>query len=71
VSVETLQALNGELRGRTTPRGVSAYPLRLPRGAGPVLSTRLSAIPAGARVPGAPREGEKGRDPARFARGTR
>ena len=46
VSIETLKSLNGELRGRSTPRGVSAYLLRLPKGAGPVLAARLTSIPA-------------------------
>jgi membrane-bound lytic murein transglycosylase D len=46
LSLETLQALNGELRGRSTPRGASAYALRLPKGAGPVLTARLASIPA-------------------------
>ncbi len=46
VSTETLKSLNGELRGRSTPRGVSAYPLRLPKGAAPVLAARLASIPA-------------------------
>ena len=46
VSPETIKSLNGEIRGRNTPRGVSAYPLRLPRGAGPVLTARLTSIPA-------------------------
>ena len=46
IAVETIQALNGELRGRSTPRGFSSYPLRLPKKAGAVLEARLSAIPA-------------------------
>lgn len=46
LGVETLRALNGELRGRSTPRGGGAYPLRVPKGAGPVLTARLSSIPA-------------------------
>lgn len=46
VSPETIRSLNGELRGRTTPRGTAAYPLRLPRGAGAVLAARLTNIPA-------------------------
>lgn len=46
VSVETIRSLNGELRGRSTPRGVAAYPLRLPKGAGPVLAARLASLPA-------------------------
>lgn len=46
VSPETIKSLNGELRGRTTPRGFSAYPLRLPKGAGAVLAARLTSIPA-------------------------
>ncbi len=67
VSTETLKSLNGELRGRSTPRGVTAYPLRLPKGAGPVLAARLTSIPA------APEYGErrvtvrKGESLARFA----
>ncbi len=46
ISTETIKSLNGELRGRSTPRGVAAYPLRLPKGAGPVLAARMASIPA-------------------------
>lgn len=46
VDPETIQSLNGELRGRATPRGVAAYPLRVPKGAGAVLAARLDEIPA-------------------------
>ena len=45
ISLETIRSLNGELRGRSTPRGVAAYPLRLPKGAGPVLTARLASLP--------------------------
>ncbi len=67
VGVETLRALNGELRGRTTPRGVSAYPLRLPKGAGPVLTARLSAIPTAPEVRDRRVKVRKGETVARFA----
>lgn len=50
VSLETLRGLNGEVVGRNTPRGFTAYPLRVPKGAGPVLSARLSSIPAAPEV---------------------
>lgn len=46
VDAEAIQSLNGELRGRTTPRGVAAYPLRVPKGAGELLAARLDDIPA-------------------------
>ncbi|HYN44304.1 MAG TPA: LysM peptidoglycan-binding domain-containing protein, partial [Thermoanaerobaculia bacterium] len=36
--------------GRVTPRGDSAYPLRLPKGAGPVLAARLTSIPPAPEV---------------------
>jgi membrane-bound lytic murein transglycosylase D len=50
VSLETLRGLNGEIVGRNTPRGFPAYPLRVPKGAGPVLSARLSSLPAAPEV---------------------
>jgi membrane-bound lytic murein transglycosylase D len=50
VSLETLRGLNGEVVGRNTPRGFPAYPLRVPKGAGPALSARLSSIPAAPEV---------------------
>jgi membrane-bound lytic murein transglycosylase D len=50
VSLETLRGLNGELVGRNTPRGVPAYPLRVPKGAAPTLSARLSSIPAAPEI---------------------
>lgn len=50
VTLETLRGLNGELVGRNTPRGFKSYPLRVPKGAGPVLSARLSAIPAAPEI---------------------
>lgn len=46
VDADTIQSLNGELRGRTTPRGVTSYPLRVPKGAGAVLAARLEKLPA-------------------------
>ncbi len=67
IDVETLRSLNGELRGRTTPRGVSAYPLRLPKGAGPVLTARLSAIPTAPEVRDRRVKVRKGETLARFA----
>lgn len=44
-TVDTLRELNGELRGRTTPRAAGGYPLRVPPGLGPVLTARLESIP--------------------------
>ncbi|MBI5441455.1 MAG: transglycosylase SLT domain-containing protein, partial [Deltaproteobacteria bacterium] len=67
VSAETLASLNGELRGRSTPRGVSAYPLRLPKGAGPVLAARLASIPAAPEVRDRRVTVRKGESLARFA----
>jgi membrane-bound lytic murein transglycosylase D len=66
-TAETLRALNGELRGRSTPRGVSSYPLRLPKGAGPVLSARLSSIPAAPQYRERRVKVRKGDTLARFA----
>ncbi len=68
VAVETLRALNGELRGRATPRGVSAYPLRLPKGAGPILETRLASIPAAPEIRDRRLKARRGDTLARFAR---
>jgi membrane-bound lytic murein transglycosylase D len=67
VSTETLRSLNGELRGRSTPRGVSAYPLRLPKGAGPVLAARLTSIPAAPEYSERRVTVRKGESLARFA----
>ena len=67
ISVETIQALNGEIRGRTTPRGFSSYPLRLPKGAGPVLAARLSSIPAAPEYVERRVAVRKGESLARFA----
>ena len=67
VSTETLKSLNGELRGRSTPRGVSAYPLRLPKGAGPVLAARLTNIPAAPEYRDRRITVRKGETLARFA----
>lgn len=50
VGLETLRELNGEIVGRNTPRGFAPYPLRVPKGAGPVLSAKLSTIPAAPEV---------------------
>ncbi len=68
VSLETLKSLNGELRGRSTPRGVSAYPLRLPKGTGPVLTARLTSIPAAPEVQDRRVTVRKGESLASFAR---
>ena len=67
VSTETFKSLNGELRGRSTPRGVSAYPLRLPKGAGPVLAARLTSIPAAPEYRDRRVTVRKGETLARFA----
>jgi membrane-bound lytic murein transglycosylase D len=67
VSVDTLKSLNGEIRGRSTPRGVAAYPLRLPKGAGPVLAARLTSIPAAPEVRDRRVAVRKGESLARFA----
>ena len=67
VSPETIKSLNGELRGRTTPRGFSAYPLRLPRGAGAVLAARLTSIPAAPEYAERRVTVRKGETLARFA----
>lgn len=67
IAVETIQALNGELRGRSTPRGFSSYPLRLPKGAGAVLEARLSAIPAAPEYAERKVAVRKGETLARFA----
>ena len=67
VSVETLKSLNGELRGRSTPRGLPAYPLRLPKGAGPVLTARLASIPAAPEIRERRVTVRKGESLARFA----
>ncbi len=45
ISLEDLRLLNGELRSRLTPAGVS-YPLRIPPGTGEVLRAALSSLPA-------------------------
>lgn len=68
VSVETLRALNGELRGRATPRGVSAYPLRLPKGAASILSSRLASIPAAPEIRDRRLKARRGDTLARFAK---
>lgn len=49
-SVDELRGLNGELKGRVTPRSVSPYPLRVPKGQGPVLEARLTALPSAPEV---------------------
>ena len=67
VGLETLQALNGELRGRTTPRGFATYPLRVPAGAGTILSARLSSIPAAPEYRERRVTVRKGESLARFA----
>lgn len=67
VSPETIKSLNGELRGRTTPRGFSAYPLRLPKGAGAVLAARLTSIPAAPEYTERRVTVRKGETLARFA----
>lgn len=50
VGLDTLRELNGEIVGRNTPRGFASYPLRVPKGAGPVLTAKLSAIPAAPEI---------------------
>lgn len=70
-SVETIRSLNGELRGRSTPRGVPAYPLRVPKGAGPVLTARLEAIPAAPEVRDRRIKVRRGETLARFAKRNR
>ena len=67
VETETIQSLNGELRGRTTPRGVAAYPLRVPKGAGAVLAARLDELPAAPAVRDRRVAVRKGETLARFA----
>jgi membrane-bound lytic murein transglycosylase D len=67
LSTETVQALNGEIRGRTTPRGISPYPLRLPKGAGPVLEARLASLPAAPEYADRKVAVRKGETLARFA----
>lgn len=67
VGIETVRALNGELCGRTTPRAVSGYPLRLPKGAGPVLAARLANIPAAPEFREQRVKVRKGETLARFA----
>ena len=67
IDVETLRAMNGELRGRTTPRGVAGYPLRVPKGGGPVLSARLDSIPAAPEYRDRRVKVRKGETLARFA----
>ena len=67
ISVETIQALNGEIRGRSTPRAFSPYPLRLPKGAGTLLEARLSTIPAAPEYAERKVAVRKGESLARFA----
>ena len=68
VSVETLRSLNGELRGRSTPRGVSSYPLRVPKGAAEVLTARLEQIPAAPEIRDRRVKVRRGDTLARFAK---
>lgn len=67
VGVETIQSLNGELRGRTTPRGAASYPLRVPKGAGIALAARLDRLPAAPTVRDRRVAVRKGETLARFA----
>ncbi len=67
ISTETIKSLNGELRGRSTPRGVPAYPLRLPKGAGPLLAARMASIPAAPELRERRIPVRKGETLARFA----
>lgn len=67
-TVETLRSLNGELRRPSTPHGVARYPLRVPKGAGPVLEARLESIPAAPEVRERRLKVRKGETLARFAK---
>lgn len=67
VDVETIRSLNGELRGRATPRLAGPYPLRVPKGAGPVLAARLDRLPAAPAVRDRRVAVRKGETLARFA----
>jgi membrane-bound lytic murein transglycosylase D len=67
VDAETISSLNGELRGRTTPRGVGSYPLRVPKGAGAILEARLDQLPAAPAVRDRRVAVRKGENLARFA----
>lgn len=68
VGAEVLKSMNGELRGRSTPRGVGAYPLRVPKGAGAVLEARLETIPAAPVYADRKVKVRKGETLARFAK---
>lgn len=67
VGTDTLKSLNGELRGGSTPRGISNYPLRLPKGAGSILAARLASIPAAPEYRERRVTVRKGESLARFA----
>ena len=70
-AVETLRTLNGELRRPSTPHGVTRYPLRVPKGAGPILEARLESIPAAPEVRERRLKVRKGETLARFAKRNR
>ena len=67
-TTEALRSLNGELRRPTTPHGVARYPLRVPKGAGPILEARLESIPAAPEVRERRLKVRKGDTLARFAK---
>ncbi|HQN10305.1 MAG TPA: LysM peptidoglycan-binding domain-containing protein, partial [Thermoanaerobaculia bacterium] len=67
-TVETLRSLNGELRRPSTPHGVARYPLRVPKGAGPVLEARLESIPAAPEIRERRLKVRKGDTLTRFAK---
>ncbi|MBL8112534.1 MAG: transglycosylase SLT domain-containing protein [Acidobacteria bacterium] len=45
IPVEELRILNTELKTRSTPHGVSEYPLRVPAGLGMALVARIESLP--------------------------
>jgi membrane-bound lytic murein transglycosylase D len=45
VSLDDIRLMNGELKSRSTPHGVGAYPLRVPEGTTALLSARLASLP--------------------------
>lgn len=67
VELAELRELNGELRTRSTPRGVAAYPLRVPAASAAAVRAALSALPTAPEVGEKRVAARKGDTPARIA----